>query len=402
MEKNDISRLRIERQGAPGPKDRGRLWWVVAAAFTLSTLIFILHLIMGGIEVKVRPVSLSYPSQAIALLNASGYVVASRKAAVASKATGRLVELRVEEGTRVKKNDIIARLEDDDVAAAREQAAAMLNVSKKRLEQAKAELDDAGVNLGRSRELISGGYTSQSEFDSAEARYKKATAAAEAADAEVLASQASLKSANASFENTVIRAPFDAVVLTKNADIGDIITPLGAAANAKAAVVTIADMSSLEVETDVSESSISKVAINQPCEITLDAMPDTRFKGQVHMIVPTANRSTASVLVKVRFIGKDPRILPEMSAKIIFLSRQLTPAEDIPFLTVPSSSVVEENGASFVFIEGNGRVTRRQVTTGRKTQGEVEVAAGLRQGERVVINPPKGLPSGARVQVTEE
>lgn len=402
MEETDISKLKITTQGAPKPKGKGRLWWAVATVTALFALTFILRLILGGIEVKVRPVSLSYPSQGLTLFNASGYVVAARKAAAASKATGRLVELRVEEGARVKKNDVIARLENDDVAAAKEQAAAMLNVSKKRLEQAQAELDDARVNLSRSRELLSGGYTSQSAFDSAEARHKKALAAAEAAEAEVQASQASLKSANAALENTIIRAPFDAVVLTKNADIGDIITPLGAAANAKAAVVTIADMGSLEVEADVSESSIFRVAINQPCEITLDAMPQARFKGQVHMIVPTASRSTASVLVRVRFVDKDPRILPEMSAKVAFMSRQLTSAEQSPFLTVPFSAVVQKDGAAFVFIEGNGRVAQTQVATGRKTGSDVEITAGLQQGERVVINPPKGLPSGAKVKVTEE
>ena len=135
------------------------------------------------------------------------------------------------------------------------------------------------------------------------------------------ASNAALEGANVAIEYTLIRAPFDAIVLTKNADIGDIVTPIGAAANAKAAVVTIADMNSLEVEADVSESNLSQIRVGQPCEIQLDALPQARFRGAVHMIVPTADRSKATVMVKVRFVDKDPRILPEMSAKVAFLSR---------------------------------------------------------------------------------
>ncbi len=156
------------------------------------------------------------------------------------------------------------------------------------------------------------------------------------------ASEAALKGAEVAVEYTLIRAPFDAVVLTKNADVGDIVTPIGAAANAKAAVVTVADMDSLKVEADVSEANLELVRVGQPCEIQLDALPEARFRGRVHMIVPTADRSKATVMVKVGFVDEDPRILPEMSAKVAFLSRPPTAAEKEPRTAVARSAVVEQ------------------------------------------------------------
>jgi len=350
----------------------------------------------------VVTVSQIYPSQAFTLLNASGYVVAQRKAAVASKITSRLVSLSVEEGNSVKKGEVIARLEGDDVLAARDQAAANLNVARSNLEQAKAELNDATLFYHRNKDLMEKGYISKAEYDAAEARYKKAAAAVGGAEAAIKAAAAALRNAEVAVEYTRIRAPFDAVVLTKNADVGDIVTPLGAAANAKASVFTRADMGSLQVEVDVSESNLEKVKTGQPCEIELDALPETRFPGVVHMIVPTADRSKATVLVKVRFIDRDTRILPEMSAKVAFLQRPVKPEERKPLTALNPLSVLTRNGKKAVFLMKDDHVAETPVTLGAQIGEMIEVLNGVKAGDRVVLKPLSKLRSGIRVKVAEK
>jgi RND family efflux transporter MFP subunit len=349
----------------------------------------------------VARVTRIYPSQSLTLLNASGYVVAQRKSALASKVTGRLVWLGVEEGSKVGPGDIIARLESRDVAANLEQARANIKTAQSNLDQAKAELSDAELTLQRTRELVSKGYIAQAEHDTARSRYDKARAAVQAGEATVVASRAALKGAEVAVEYTLIRAPFRAVVLTKNADVGDIVTPLGAAATAKASVVTVADLSSLKVETDVSESNLEQVKKGQPCEIQLDALPGSRFEGKVHMIVPTADRSKATVLVKVGFVENNPRILPEMSAKVAFLSRDLVPGEKIPRTGVNRSAVMTRNGKKFVFVIRDGKAFEVPITTGERFGEMEEVRQGVEAGERVVVSPPPRLKNGSRTKILE-
>jgi RND family efflux transporter MFP subunit len=352
--------------------------------------------------VEVTSVSLMYPSQTFTTLNASGYVVAQRKAAVASKVTGRLVSMLVEEGSKIKKGQVLARLENDDTLAAVDQASANLNAARFNLKQAQAELHDAELSYNRSKELMAEGLISQSAFESSEARYKKASASVDAAEAAVRGQDAALKSAQVALEYTLVRAPFDAVVLTKNADAGDIVTPIGAAANAKSAVVTIADMDSLQVEADVSESGLHNVSVGQPCEIQLDAFPDLRFRGELHMIVPTADRSKATVLVKVRFIDKDDRILPEMSAKVAFLSRQVKPGEQDPRTVINPAAVMDRDGRKTVFLIKDDRVIEKGITAGDTLGDMVEVAAGLNAGDRVVLKPSVKLKDKDRVKIAEQ
>jgi RND family efflux transporter MFP subunit len=237
------------------------------------------------------------------------------------------------------------------------------------------------------------------DFDTADARYKRAQAAVTGAESAITSAQAALKAADVAVEYTRIRAPFDAVVLTKDADVGDIVTPLGAAANAKASVVTIADMSSLQVEADVSESNLSKVKAGQPCEVQLDALPNDRFRGVVHMIVPTADRSKASVMVKVRFLEPDPRILPEMSARVAFLERSVTKNEEAPKTAVNPAAVITKDGKTLVYIVQSDRVIETPVITGEKMGDLVEVREGLTPGVAVVLNPPRNLKNGARITV---
>ncbi len=246
MAEDDLSKLKIDRVRkalkVTGPSKR--YVWMIAGVLALVAGFFLFQSILSpSAKVEVATVSLYYPSQAFTQLNASGYVVAQRKAAVASKITSRLLEITVEEGSRVRKGDVIARLEGDDAIAARDQAQANLKVARFNLEQAKAELEDATSSYQREKDLLSKEFTSKAQFDAAEARYKKAQAASAGAEAAVRAAQAVLQASYVNLEYTLIRAPFDAVVLTKDADVGDIITPLGAAANAKATVVPIADKS---------------------------------------------------------------------------------------------------------------------------------------------------------------
>jgi RND family efflux transporter MFP subunit len=294
----------------------------------------------------------------------------------------------VEEGSKVRTGEVIARLENRDVLAATDQAVAGVN-------NAKADLADAQQNYGRMKELREKGYVAQSDLDTADTRLKRSQAV-------VAGAEAALRSAEVAVEYTLIRAPFDAVVLTKNADVGDIVTPLGAAANAKASVVTIADMSSLQVEVDVSESNLSRVKKGQPCEIQLDALPDNRFRGSVHMIVPTADRSKASVMVKVRFAEPDPRVLPEMSARVAFLEREVTPAEEEPKTAVSPTALVSRNGKQSVFVVNDDKAVERPVITGTKIGDSIEVREGLKPGELVVINPPKKLKNGSSVTRKEK
>jgi RND family efflux transporter MFP subunit len=405
MADEDLSKLTIDKSSATARKAKrrrpGYFLALMIAALIISTLLAT-KVFMPALEVETITVSQIYPSHSFTLLNASGYVVAQRKAAIASKITGRLVSISVEEGNRIQKGDVVARLESDDTEAARERAAANLRLSKADLEQAKAEAIDASSNYRRSRELVEKGFISRQDYDAAEARLKKAEAAVAAGESAINASTAALREAEVNLEYSFIRAPFDAVVLTKNADIGDIITPIGAAANAKAAVVTIADMGSLQVEVDVSESNISQVKVGQPCEVQLDALPDTRFRGEVHMVVPTADRTKATVLVKVRFLDKDIRILPEMSAKVAFLDREVKPEELTPRTAVPRDSLITRNGRASVFLIRDDRAVETPVTTGETIGDMVEVVSGIHAGDRIVKRPSDKMKSGTKIAVMEK
>jgi RND family efflux transporter MFP subunit len=351
--------------------------------------------------VQVVTVSRIYPSQTFTLLNASGYVVAQRKAAVASKITGRLVSLLVEEGSRVKAGQIIARLENEDTIASRDQALAQRKVAEANLEEARAEMNVAALTYDRNKRLLERQIISKSEYDNAEARHKRSQAAVAAAEAAVSVSVAAIQGATVALDYSLIRAPFDAVVLTKSADIGDIVTPVGAATNAKAAVVTIADMSSLQVEADVSESNLGLIKAGQPCEIQLDALPDSRFAGVIHMIVPTADRSKASVMIKVRFLGPDPRILPEMSAKVAFLSRTVKSGEEQARTAVHRSALISRGEKQALFLVQDDRVRENAVRTGESFGDMIEILDGAKVGDKVVLKPNR-LKDGAKIKIAEK
>ena len=387
----DLSSLRIDRS-SPGPQTSRKsrsltkfIVWLLAIAAVIGAGLLLKDIFNPAIEVQLATASMTSPSQANAVLTASGYVVARRKAAVASKGTGTLVFLGVDEGDKVKKGQLIARLEDSDVAASRERARENLRVTE-------ADLNESKQNLERMRILLKQALIAQAEYDIAEARYKRVVATIDAA-------KFALKEAEVAVDNTRIIAPFDGTVLKKNADVGEIVAPLAGAASSKAAVVTIADMSSLEVDADVSEANITRVTPDQACEITLDAYPQQRYPGYVTKIVPTADRAKATVLVKIKFRDYDQRVLPEMSAKISFLAAGATSsmAESKTLLTIPAAAVASRNGRSVVYQVRDERAVEVPVTTGRTLAGLLEITSGLKDGDKVVGKVDERLKDGVKV-----
>lgn len=398
MAEPDLSRLRIERSAVAARARRSRvrlLFWALAVLAVAAAIAFWRS--TAPIPIQLHTVATAYPSQAYTVLNATGYVVAQRKAAVASKATGRLEWLGVREGSHVRRDEVLARLENRDVTAKLEQAAANVKLAQANFEQAQAEFREAERAFERSRELLEKKFVSAAAHDTAVARLDKAKAAISGHQAAIAVARASVRAAQVEVEQTLIRAPFDGVVLTKNANVGDVITPFSSALGSQAAVVTMADMSTLEVEADVSESAVSKVTLEQPCEVQLDALPDTRFRGVVARMVPTVDRAKATVTVKVRFVDKDPRILPEMSAKVAFLSQELPPELRTRRTVIAPQAVVERGGRRVVFLVREDRAVQRPIELAGKLGELLEVVSGVEPGERVIADPPAQLNDGGRV-----
>ncbi|MCX7169803.1 MAG: efflux RND transporter periplasmic adaptor subunit [Proteobacteria bacterium] len=389
MSADKLSQLKIDRApSAANGGERRRWWrWLLVLAVLLTLLAWLNQRYGGEIAVETSSVTTAYPYQALTLLNASGYVVAQRKAAVATKATGRLEWLGVLEGSVVKEGQVIARLENRDVRAAAAQAAAGVT-------SVRAELKDAEVALARAEDLARKKFIATSALDTARARFDKARAGLGVA-------QANLQGAQVAVDQTQIRAPFDGVVLTKNANVGDIVTPFSQAADSKGAVVSMADMLTLEVEADVAEANLAKIKVGQPCEIALDAYPEQRFRGEVSRLVPTVDRSKASVMTKVRFVEREPGgavILPEMSAKVAFLSQPVPAASRTPRVVVHADAIVERDGRSVVFLSVEGVAHMQPVTVGAKIGDLVEVA-GIKPGDKAVLKPPEKLHDGSKLSL---
>ncbi len=389
-QKPDITTLRIDRSDTGTGPPRRVPWKYIIPLAALVLLIpgfFALRAALSAaVDVETTTATLTSPSQANSVLAANGYVVAQRKAAVASKGTGRLVFLGVEEGDKVRKGEIIARLDDQDMVAALAKAKADLGV-------ARADSFGTRNTLERTRKLFTSNLASQADLDAAESQYLKVRA-------NIISARAAVAQADVAMEYTRIRAPFDGTVLTKDADVGEIVAPFASSANSRGAVVSMADMGSLQVEADVSESNITRVSVGQPCEITLDAYPDVRYRGTVHKIVPTADRAKATVMTKVAFSRLDERVLPDMSAKVAFLGGELSDsAASAPAkLTVPSTAITERDGKQVVFTIREGRATETPVRTGERLGTQTVVTEGLTQGETVVNRPPATLSGSAKVK----
>ncbi|WP_374568289.1 efflux RND transporter periplasmic adaptor subunit [Ideonella sp.] len=405
---------KIDRQNS---RHRRRRWpWVVAALGAVGVAIALFA--PRKAEVQAATVQTAYPSQQYNQLAASGYVVAQRRAAVSSKGTGRLVELNVREGSLVKKGELLARLDAADVDASLgvseagvRQTEAAVRQAAANVKLAQAQQANADDELQRTLGLAAQSFVSPQAVDAARTRARTAAAGTAAAEAALATARAAIGQAKAQVkvqrvnrDSTEIRAPFDGVVLVKNANVGDLITPFSNAAGTSGAVVTMADLSTLEVEADVSESSVGKVKPDQPVEITLDALPDTRFRGSVARIVPTVDRAKATVMTKIRFEKLDPRVLPEMSAKVNFLSQAPSDADQKPVMAVNPKAIAERDGKKIVFRIGAGdKLEAVPVTPGRTLGDVVEIAAGaLQRGDRVVLSPGDKLAAGAAVAVASK
>ncbi|MBL7961901.1 efflux RND transporter periplasmic adaptor subunit, partial [bacterium] len=313
-EKVDLTSLKINRQAnyseEPPEKNRTKMFVILGVLVLVVIGVWLIVPMFQSVKtVNTTTASMMLPGQSSGVLTASGYIVPQRKASVASKGTGRLVYLGVEEGDKVKHGQVIARLEDNDVQAQMEQANANLGVAKAQLGQAEADMEKVQKEYDRSESFWKSKVITDSDFEIVKAQYKSAVAGVNSAKANVQSFEAVINAAQVQIENTVIRAPFDGTVLTKNADVGEIVAPFAAGANSRGNVVTIADMTSLQLEADVSESNIERVKINQPCEITLDAFPEIRYRGEVWKIVPTADRAKATILTKIKFLEIDNKVL---------------------------------------------------------------------------------------------
>lgn len=405
MSAPDLSKLHIDRDApSPGPR-RSRRWlnkWTIGGAvLAVAALVIAFRTSTAPLTVETATVTTAYPSQSFTVLNATGRVVAWRKAAVSTKATGRLEWLGVQEGTRVKAGEVIARLESLDVAANRDSAAANLNVAKANLEQGEAELRDADHSYQRAKDLYERKFISEASLDAARARYEKARAAISSLKAAIGVAEAQVRSASVSVEQTLIRAPFDGIVLTKNANVGDILTPFSSATDSKGAVVNMADMETLEVEADVAEASIGKIRAAMPAEIQLDAYPELRLLGEVSRIVPTVDRTKATLLVKVAFKERDARVLPDMSAKVAFLSRPPR-AEERRAVTAVRPEAIARRGDRQVVYALDERNVAREVAVTPKKVGDLMEVSGVKPGDKVVLNAPDRLRAGSTISVAKK
>ena len=401
MSAADLSKLKIDRSLAPVRRSRRK--WVGLAAIALALVAGALWFALQSraAVVQTTPIVTTYPSQQFVVLNASGYVVAQRKAAIASKASGRLEWLGVAEGSRVKAGEVIARLDSRDVAAQLDAALANVKVARASLDQSLAEDRDAEASLKRTQDLVKQKFVSQSALDQAKARADRAVAGVASARAGLVAAEANARNAQVAVDYTLIRAPFDGVILSKSANVGDMVTPFSSAADSKGAVVSMADMSTLEVEADVAESSLSKISVGQPAEIVLDALPDARFRGAVSRMVPTVDRAKATVMTKVRFEAIDPRVLPEMSAKVSFLSQAVTPEQQKPVVAVSPDALVQRGGRSVLLVVRDNRVQEVPVTPGSRIGDLVAIAGELKSGEKAVLKPAPELKDGAAVRAAQ-
>lgn len=400
----DLSKLKVERFASAAPKLKPRRqwrWWHLLALLVVLAVIWRV-LFPAPEAVKTTQVVTAWPSQQYLVLDATGYVVARRRAAVASKGTGRVEWLGPSEGDFVKAGTVVARLENSDVSTVYQAAEANTDVAAAAVQTAKSELNDADVNLQRTSMVFSKGLVPQVTFSEAMSRFNRAKSALASAEAGLAAAKANQANAHTAIDNTEIRAPFDGVVIARSANIGDIVTPLSSAADARGAVMVMADMSTLEINADVSESSLSSIRVGQPCEITLDAFSQRRFRGEVSAIVPTINKASATVTTKIRLLEQPQGILPDMSARISFLSQAVPKAESTPLLAVDPKALRRAGSGYELLLIGEDQTVRVIPVTLGKSLGDVVAIQGeLTSGDTVVQAPSDTLTTGSAVDLNE-
>ncbi|HLQ66189.1 MAG TPA: efflux RND transporter periplasmic adaptor subunit [Candidatus Limnocylindrales bacterium] len=408
----DLSGLRIDREAPRRPPGRKRL--VTAGIVGAVVLIGAIAMVANALRPKTLEVRVA-AAEAVGgapgaggseVLTANGYVVARQRASVSTEVGGRLAALYVAEGSRVRKGQVLGVLRNDEQLAAVESARAALASAKASRSEAEAGAYEAEVARKRLNTLLARGLVSQSDYDQGDARAKVAAARTESAVAAVADAQARLSAAQVEYARTFIRAPFSGAVLRKEAEVGEIVSPIPSSGGlTRGAIVTMADLGSLEVDVDVNEGYVARAHEGMRTEITLDAYPGDRYPGRVRQIVPTADRQKATVLVKVTFDKLDGRVLPEMGAKVTFLedaagsggaaagARVASAA-----VTIPKGAVAERDGRAVVFVAEGGRAALRSIMPRPYGSDKVVVSGGLAPGESVVLDPPVPLADGSRIR----
>ena len=400
---DDLSSLRIERAPLSAPSRRwGR--WVV--------LLLLLGAAGGGawwwsqrvvpIEVEVAQVSQRAVGTQASVLNASGYVTARRRATVSSKVTGKVIEVNVEEGMAVREGQVLARLDDSTMRAGLELARAQLEAARRAVPEVEVRLEEARLTLARRQRLAKEGLATPADLEQAEAEVNSLIARIGSLRELVNVAERQVTLQQIAIDDMVIRAPFSGVAISKDAQPGEMVSPVSAGGGfTRTGISTIVDMRSLEVEVDVNESYINRVTAGQPVTAVLDAYPDFEIPAKVIAVVPTADRQKATVLVRIGFNALDPRILPDMGVKVTFLREPTegsAPAAR-PVALVPKSAVRTEGGASYVFLVKLDTVERRAVQTAGTDGDRLEVTAGLSAGDRVVVAPPAGIAEGTPIVI---
>jgi len=405
LEQLRIDRAAEERSGIP------RAWWIAAAALAAVAALVVAAVLWlprrAGIDVEAA--TAEPPAQggsATAILQATGYVTARREATVSAQITGTLTQVLIDEGDHVKDGQILARLEDTAQQAALAQAQAQLQAAEATQVQIQAQLEQARRDLVRNEDLVTRQLVSQQALETARTQVETLAAQLEAQKRQVKLAQASVAGARVQLAYTIVRAPFSGVIVAKAAQVGEIISPISAGGGfTRTGVGTIVDMDSLEFEVDVNEAYINRVQPGQRAQGVLDAYPDWNIPAHVIAIIPTADRSKATVKVRIAIDQKDPRILPDMGVRVSFLEETArgpaagqAQAASLQGVLVPASAIVQRGGGSVVFAIEGDRAHRRSVTPGQ-TFGDLRLAAGIDSGTRVVRTPPPDMQDGARVVV---
>jgi RND family efflux transporter MFP subunit len=398
-----LKELRIDRGGRP-PRPRRR-WLGIGLAVVLIMGAAIWLALPRILPPTVRTVAARSAAAEAggSVLDASGYVTARRQATVSAKITGKVTEVKIEEGMRVEEGAVLARLDDTEARAQLALSRAQLAVASSQEGEIRAMLQQAENDYTRSQELFNRQLVAAQAIDAARAQRDMLRARLLANSEQVRAAREGVSVAEVQLANTVIRAPFSGVVVTKSAQPGEMISPISAGGGfTRTGIGTIVDMDSLEIQVDVNESFINRVAAEQPVTATLNAYPDWKIPGAVIAIIPTADRSKATVKVRIAIQSKDPRIVPDMGVRVAFLDpRPAAPAPVAAGVLVPAEAVRGEGAEGVVFVVADGKATRRSVTLGKTVGTEREVLTGVKAGERVVVSPPPSLADGAIVKVAE-
>jgi RND family efflux transporter MFP subunit len=401
--KDDLAALRIERT----PVRRGsRRWigWLAALALFAGAGAGAWAWVTRErpVDVQVATATERAAGARPALLNASGYVTARRRATVSSKITGKVVEVNVEEGMAVREGQVLARLDDSNARAALLLAEAQAEAARRAVTENEVRLHEGRLTLKRRQQLLKEGVATPAELDQAQADVDSGEARVAAARQQVLVAERQVAMQQVELDNTIIRAPFSGVAVSRDAQAGEMVSPVSAGGGfTRTGICTIVDMRSLEIEVDVNEAYIGRVRPGQDVTAVLDAYPDWQIPARVITTVPTADRQKATVMVRIGFRQLDPRILPDMGVKITLLgaAEAAADASSRPAVLVPKSAVLTGNGRSVVFVPAGGKAERRAVTTGTGDGDRVEILAGLRAGERVISPVPAGLRDGSRIEV---